>query len=383
MDNLIVVHTADLHLGKNRKFDDYLEQQSYMLTAMVDQVAGVLKDNPSSEVFFVVAGDIFDRNQDTRRVEFVLFLTHFVAPVQKLLDAYPQLTVFMIDGNHDRQPDPVQPSVLSPLLGLLDPRIRLSVVKPTFYEDKSFLAVPYGGYSAKELTALFKQYKPTFVAAHECLSRMQTDTGWSPPRDQDHYIEINDVMSEASFVQGVFLGDIHRCQYLDDNELVWYSGTPITLDHGHRPPKGLLHHPYEKKNGIWSKIKEHTQLKPLSDPRLKTHVKVGQVTKTEDIPWDTIKREGVYVDLVLSPEVHRAIIEEVPDFFSKPEVSWSFERKITAEITEESSFHEEKLDDKYYSKAIQEWAELNLTHLSEVLKDEFTRRAETLFVGRC
>jgi len=380
MDRLIGLHTADWHLGKNRKYDDHLVQQGFMLEGIISQLGKVCKDNADTQICFWLAGDIFDRNQDTRRAEFVLFLTDFIQPLLKLKRVYKNLIVYMIDGNHDRQPSTTEPSVLSPLVGLLSDYIKFAVVEPKLDEELNTLMLPYGGYSAKDMRSLIDKYNPQFVMAHECLSRMQTDTGWSPPRDQDHYIEINNVLPESSVV-GMFLGDIHRCQAMDDKQICWYSGSPVTLDHGHKPPKGILHHYYQKVGSVYQQVKL-PELMPLDDIRIRGHQQLGVLSDIDLIPWGSCYNyNDSYIDLIVTPDVYSEINKKIVGFFSSKQVSWSFVREEKPDI-ETSSLVEAEITQIYYSKAIKEWTSLNLPNFSDSLQDEFVERAEKLFEVR-
>lgn len=379
-DRLLVLHVADLHLGKNRKHDDYLVQQGFMLEGILSQVSEACKNNPNADVYLCVCGDVFDRNQDTRRAEFCLFLTSFIHPLLQMRRAFSNLRVFIIDGNHDREPLESEPSVLSPLAPLFSDWFQFAVVQPRM-TDHDILMLPYGGYSGLQLRAFIDKYTPSFVMAHECLNRMQTDTGWSPPRDQDHYIEIDNVLPDTR-VAGVFLGDIHRCQSLDKNEICWYSGSPITLDHGHRPPKGVLHHFYQKTPSGYTQFQKPI-LTPIDDQRIKTHYQLGTISEIDKIPWDRCYQYfDSYLDLVVTPEIHAEIGKKISGFFSNKQVSWSFDRELRSDPNSPTALDEEAVGMTFYKMAIKEWSQSNLVHLSSSLVDEFTGRVEKLFEGR-
>jgi hypothetical protein len=208
---------------------------------------------------------------------------------------------------------------------------------------------------------------------------MQTDTGWSPPRDQDHYIEIDDVLPDTK-VAGMFLGDIHRCQSLDQNEICWYSGTPVTLDHGHRPPKGILHHFYRKTSDGYVQAQK-PKLCPIEDSRIKTHYQLGVITELDQIPWDRCYQFfDCYIDMVVTPEVYAEINRKINGFFSSKQVSWNFKDLRVEAGT--SSLEEKTIDQNYYKLAIREWSEGNLNHLPLELRDKFLGRVEKLFEGR-
>jgi len=83
----IVIHTADWHLGKNRKYPDYLDEQRSLLLAILALVKDILQST-TDEVWLIVAGDIFDRNQDTDREEFILPIITILYPLLELKKSY-------------------------------------------------------------------------------------------------------------------------------------------------------------------------------------------------------------------------------------------------------------------------------------------------------
>lgn len=382
MRDLIVIHTADLHLGRNRKYDDYLAQQSFMLAGILAQVEKACRDNPSADVYLVLSGDVFDRNQDTRRSEFVLFLTSFLQPLIAMRKAFQNLQVFVIDGNHDREPNPDEPSVLMPLRDLFTEHFHFAVVQPKVSEQHSMLMLPYGGYSAKEMRSYIENSRAQLVMAHECLNRMQTDTGWTPPRNQEKYIEIDDVLPETR-VAGVFLGDIHRCQPMDKGRLCWYSGSPVTLDHGHKMPKGILHHFYSRTADGLVKAKE-PELVPIDDPRIKMHFQLGKVFEVDVIPWDRLYQHfDCYLDIVVTPETYAAISKQIPGFFHSKQVSYSFkENAADAAVKEEGAEEAQEDAAEYYRRLIRMWTDDNLDDLPAALRDDFLERTGKVFDER-
>lgn len=374
-DALHILHTADLHLGRNRKYADYLHQQRRMLSAIVSALTRLLDEAAGEDVWFVLAGDVFDRNQDTKRDELALFLIALAAPILDLLDQHTNLQVFWIDGNHDRQPNAEEPSVLTPLLGLVThSRFHIALVKPKYVEECRMLMVPFGKYSESELSDLISQNMPDFVMAHECFARIQTDTGWEPPRNQDHYVEINNL---PRVCKGIFLGDIHRSQCLDDEDVAWYCGSPVTLDFGHSLPKGLLHHKFVKDGQSWKRDGKPV-LKALDDPEIRQHYQVGVVTDVKDIPWSLVTKKNAYVDLVVSPEVYEEIKTKSPTFFDSSNVSWGFPR-VDATVPDISK--PATMED-YYRPLRDTWIEENLVNLSAELQDVCKQRVQKDFETR-
>ena len=389
-DTLHVLHTADLHLGRNRKYIDYLQQQRLMLDAIIAKLYRLLLSiGTESDVWFIVAGDVFDRNQDTKKDEFYLFLTGLVTPLLGLLEGYPNLRVFVIDGNHDRQPDIECPSLLTPLLGIVShPRFHITLLAPEFHPETKMLSVPFGKKTEAEFQQLIAQYKPDFMIAHECLARIQTDMGFEPSRKQDHYTEIKNVLTPT--LRGVFLGDIHRCQHLDEEGIVWYSGSPVTLDFGHCLPKGVLHHKFvrfEDRTDLEGNVKEwHWEqdgqpvLEPLADEAVRMHHKAGVITNSKDIPWDVLsKSNNAYVELVVTPEIFEEISAKMPRFFDSTTVSWSFHRAEIATVQVEDKA--QSMED-YYKPLRDTWIDENLVNLPVDLREACKLKAQKDFEVR-
>jgi DNA repair exonuclease SbcCD nuclease subunit len=354
-----------------------------MLEGILKQVEDACDKHPTADIHLYVAGDVFDRNQDTTRSEYILFLIHFLHPLRLLKEVHPLLEVFIIDGNHDRTPSPNEPSVLKPIKELFDDVFHIAVIEPMYVEAFSTLMIPYRGFTSAEMRTLMEEAGAQHVMAHECLSRMQTDTGWSPPRNQDRYIEIEDVMSDV--VRGIYLGDIHKCQVMDKRGVSWYSGSPVTLDYGHRLPKGILHHRFEMKGGMWERVGDPA-LMPIDDPRIKVHHQLGKITRVEDIPWEKCKKyEECYLDMVVTPEVFDEMKRRVEGIFESKQVSYSSAEVAVAQqqVEEEKLSEDESVQVSFhYDNLLQSWVEDNLTDYPKPLKEDFLGRVEKDFAQR-
>ena len=376
MKRIVVIHTADWHLGKNRKHKDYLEQQRLMLSAILalvkDEIVSAEAhdkiNEAETEVWLEVAGDIFDRNEDTDRNEFVLAIISMLAPLLELERAYPRFKMDWIDGNHDRQPiDPTDPnalvSVLSPLTKMVQ-RECIAVRDPIFMEERSLLLLPFGHYSEDEFIDLLSECKAQFVVAHECLYGITTDTGWKPPRDQDKYINIEKVLEACPHLTAIFMGDIHRSQRLDAEGKCWYSGSPITLDFGEKMPKGVLIHSFLLDGESWQRESE-PRLQSLLDyePSLKFHAQLGIIEDERKIPMGLLASyPDRYFRLVVTPEVHDAISRQLPHFFDSPQVTWDYRKEEITTKAEPDSSAEDHID--YYRSLIEQWLKENGSELT-------------------
>jgi DNA repair exonuclease SbcCD nuclease subunit len=361
IEKMRVLHTADWHLGRNRKFDDYLQQQQYMMEGILDQLEKALLDlQPNEKVWFILAGDVFDRNEDTLLNEFSLFIRIFFTKLLQLKNAYGEHFDFdIIDGNHDRKPKTDEPSILSCLTSISE---NVQVVNEKYFPDRRVLLLPFRNLSEQQIREALEKYPAQFVVAHECLARMRTDTGWSPPRDQDHYVDINNVMNPN--VVGVFMGDIHKCQALDEQRRCWYSGSPITLDHGHRLPKGVLHHFYRlSTDGNWE-IDKEPELMAIDDPRIRTHYQLGVLSDPNDLPRKFFDLHGegrAYLQMAITPEVEIKLGYEYPDLLTSTFVAYttvSDPNSITA-VEAELAQEDEDVDAKLKAELllIDKWFE--------------------------
>jgi len=385
----IVIHTADWHLGKNRKYADYLDQQRLMLGAILSLTLDVLAQYEGQEVdiWFIMAGDIFDRNENTDREEFILPIINILYPLIDLKKKHKNFNFFFIDGNHDRQPydssDPYAvPSVVSPIVRMIESHI--AVAKPKWIEDKKLLLVPFGQYSVDKMLEMLKIYPAEFLVMHECCAGITTDVGWKPPRDQEKYIDVGALLAGAPSLVAVFLGDIHRSQTLDDRGITWYSGSPITLDFGEKMPKGVLLHRFKKVGTKWERDGE-PELKSLIDyePKLKFHKQLGVIDDPDNIPMDTLsKYQEQYLQFSVSAEVYAQVARQLPQIFESPHIAWDHtvttteEESIKGEVTEEES----QVD--YYRPLIKQWLNDHGKELTKHEREESLSRILTDFEKR-
>jgi len=375
----IVIHTADWHLGRNRKYADYLEQQRFMLGAILSLVLDILnqyKDQEGIEIWFIQAGDVYDRNEDTDRDEFILPIINILYPLIDLKKKHTNFDFFFIDGNHDRQPhDPTDPeslsSVVSPLVKMVEGQI--VVTKPKWIEDKKLLLIPFGQYSVDQLLDLLKIYPAEFMVMHECCAGITTDTGWKPPRDQDHYIDVGALLQAYPSLIAVFLGDIHRSQKLDPEGICWYSGSPITLDFGEKMPKGVLIHSFSYDGVKWQRDAQ-PELRSLLgyEPRLKFHKQLGVLDKPDDIPFEALSKfKNQYLQLTVSAEVYAQISQKLPQLFESPHVVWdSIVERATTETTSLEVESDDQSQISYYQPLIKQWIIENGKELTKAEREE-------------
>jgi hypothetical protein len=385
MQKRVVIHTADWHLGKNRKYSDYLDQQRLMLEAILALVRDILLER-DVEVWLVMAGDIFDRNEDTDREEFILPIISILYPLLELKKNHNNFEFYFIDGNHDRQPyDPTDPhalaSVASPLLKMAENHF--AVAKPKWIEDKSLLLVPFGQYSVEQVIEMLKTNPAQFLVMHECCAGITTDVGWKPPRDQDHYIDAGALLAGCPWLVAVFLGDIHRSQKLDSKGICWYAGSPITLDHGHKMPKGILVHRFKRDENSWSRDGQPELCSLLKyTPELKYHVQLGVLDNPDTIPFDSLaKYPKQYLQFTISAEVYALVARQLPEIFESPTVSWEYKNEEVTAIASTVKGEEQSQID-YYRPLIEQWVRENGKELTKNEKDESIARILKDFENR-
>lgn len=383
MKTRIVIHTADWHLGRNRKYSDYLIQQRLLLSAILSLTSDILskyKDDPNVEVWFIQAGDIFDRNENTDREEFILPIINILYPLIELKSTYPNFDFFFIDGNHDRQPyDPSDPnslqSVVSPLIKMAPDNI--AVGKPKWIEDKKLLLVPFGQYSVDQIKQLLETYPSNFLVMHECCAGITTDVGWKPPRNQTHYVDIGQLLKDTSLV-GVFLGDIHKSQKMDKHGVCWYSGSPITLDFGEKMPKGVLIHKFVNEDSYWKRDGEPELISLLKyEPNLKFHKRLGLLADVDKIPLDALtKYDEQYLQFTISAEVYAQVSRQIPQVLESPYVSWDHlvEKEKTETLVTQGDDEVEDSGLSYYQPLIEQWLIENGKGLTKEEKLEVMKR---------
>jgi len=386
MKRRVVIHTADWHLGKNRKYSDYLEQQRLMLTAILSIVIETLNQHQDDDVWLIVAGDIFDRNEDTDREEFILPILTILYPLIELKKQHRNFNFWFIDGNHDRQP--YDPTDANALVSVVSPMVRMAedhfaVNAPKWIKEHELLLVPFGQHTVTSLLELLKKYPSKFLVMHECCAGITTDIGWKPPRDQDHYIDAGALLAGEPSLVAVFLGDIHRYQKLDAQGICWYAGSPITLDHGHKMPKGVLIHRFKDEDG-WKREGEPElrSLLPYS-PELKFHTQLGVISDPSRIPIDTLANyKNQYLQFSVSAEVYAVVSRQLPELFESQQTSW--DHIVDEETTKVVKV--EEIDDQsqiaYYQPLIEQWILDNGKELTKAERDECVVRILKDFESR-
>ena len=231
------VHTADWHIGANRRLPNYLLRQE----EMIDSVFDVAYDHNIKVV--VVAGDIFE-DPDTTQDERDLV-------ARKLLE-YDNcgFHILMIPGNHDLvnatgytaihwlatlySHGKLKNSVVTEattFLTIEDTVFCLLCHRKHHFSDDSKTAVT--GFSTASLQIPHKHF---VVVAHETIRGSQTDIRVS---DGFYRLPSGEEAPDVNLpVTYWALGDIHKVQSVTPN--AFYSGAPLQTKFGDTWPKGVL-----------------------------------------------------------------------------------------------------------------------------------------------
>lgn len=86
----IVIHTADIHIPKIKRQDEYAEQ----LTRFIEKCKEITAPYKREEVRIVISGDLFD-SKNAINNELIVFTSAFLRQLEEVA------TVIVISGNHD------------------------------------------------------------------------------------------------------------------------------------------------------------------------------------------------------------------------------------------------------------------------------------------
>jgi len=233
------VHTADLHVGANRRLPNYLRRQEEMFDSIFD----VAYDHGVSVV--VMAGDIFDDPETTTQLE-----REMVA--RKLLEYDASgFHILVIPGNHDLVDATGHTAIHYLSLLSKHGKFRHSVVtESTVFvpvEDTVFCLLCHRKHHFSEdskravtdfsTSSLLVPHKNFVVVAHETIRGSMTDIRVS---DSEFYrLPSGEDAPDTSLpVTYWALGDIHKVQAVTEN--AFYSGAPLQTKFGDTWPKGVL-----------------------------------------------------------------------------------------------------------------------------------------------
>jgi DNA repair exonuclease SbcCD nuclease subunit len=229
---MLVIHTADWHIGCCRAFDQYTPDDPPSLTrprAALDELLTVLvREKPQA---LVIAGDVFHHPDPTHDERAICadFLQRCPVPV------------LGITGNHDRYGAGWNDTCLNWLVALGRRSGHLFFDQPglLYLADVAWIAIPYYKWKSTDFELIVSHFlsqlparwdKPVIVVAHALFSGAVLDHGG---------MEVDRVrVPYDERVTYYALGDVHLRQKLGPR--AYYSGSMFQTRFGERLPKGVI-----------------------------------------------------------------------------------------------------------------------------------------------
>ena len=228
-----LIHTADLHIGANRSFPNYLERYQ----SAVNEIIRICEKARAD--CLILAGDLLDTTNPN--IEEKKLISRLVS--------HAPCPVALIHGNHEMiGPNPSHTS----LSWLLELAPRLNNVKiwsePTLEKwlDVWWLAIPpqktvSGKWNTTDFHFMVKHFlssipkedsSPIIGVAHEFFDGAILENGHKIDKGLTNLPKSRRVCYWA-------LGDIHKSnQQISHN--AWYCGSPLQQNFGEKRPKGVL-----------------------------------------------------------------------------------------------------------------------------------------------
>lgn len=236
---MIILHTADLHLGKALNEYSLLELQQEMLDKLIDIVDKEKVD------LVLLAGDIYDRSLPPQ--EAVQALSHFLTQLTSR-----GVQVVMIAGNHDSVKRLSYAADILSGMGLFIPSMEKEIKEHSF-EEVSVYAFPY--MDRIQLGHLHgRSFKNLEEAMAHHISTIELDKSKYNILMTHHYILGSAPLEESESERPLFLGNtenisagifkdfdyvalghIHRYQQVADN--TYYPGSPMKYSKGEASKK--------------------------------------------------------------------------------------------------------------------------------------------------
>jgi len=241
--DVLLVHTADLHIGGFRHTYNYLERTAICCDALIESILA----HKHKKIIVAVTGDLIDGRgiKEPERNLAIRFIYRLLSD--------KRVTIVMVNGNHEYY-DHSGLTMLhgfselerSKLLGNIhvvtnDPNTVVVQFDNLRYR---FLCVPcQQDLTAKGLRTLLRKmlddgdYTRTYAIVHEAFSGAVGDNG-RPIQSKLSFDNIN------VDIDGYMLGDIHKRQALSKN--AWYCGSPWQTKYNEDRKSGYL---------VWEKSK--------------------------------------------------------------------------------------------------------------------------------
>jgi DNA repair exonuclease SbcCD nuclease subunit len=208
-------YTADIHLSKYGQ--DTIEQTSnlperlHSIKTVLTQIAEYCISKDIETV--IIGGDLLHGKSIIYAIAQKIMLDYF--------RKYPDLTFYVIDGNHDLSGKGFD--AISALISL-DNEPNVKRIKEDHEMLENILLVPY----SYEMVKIIKLCKADILISHFGLNEGILNSGISIVAD----ISLKDLIEKYKLV---LLGHYHKPQeIINDNISLYYTGSPIALDWGEK-----------------------------------------------------------------------------------------------------------------------------------------------------
>lgn len=233
-----ILHTSDLHLGKNLSEESFYEDQKYIL----DEIVKIVKEKEIKVV--MIPGDIYDKSIPSSEAS--MLFDKFLTNLTKL-----NVKVLITSGNHDSN---VRLSFGSRIFNEFNIHIVTSYegkIKKVSIDDVNFYLLPFmKPFHLKQYMSEFEYDKINnsndmmkWILNNECIDKNKKNIllahqfimwdGKLPEQSDSESISLNNVgtldaidVNLLDDFDYVALGHIHRPQKIKRNT-VRYSGTPL------------------------------------------------------------------------------------------------------------------------------------------------------------
>ena len=291
-----IAHIADTHIKNLKYHEDYRD--------CFEQMYEILREQ---EVDCIVhCGDIAHTKTQISP-EFVDMASDFFSNLAEIAPT------FVILGNHDGNlKNSNRQDAITPIIRALDLN-NLKLLKnsgETHLSDGNTVLNVLSVFDRDNWTQPTDQDKINIALYHGAISNCQTDAGWIMEFGEDEL----SIFEEFDFAM---LGDIHKRQFLDEEERIYYAGSTIQQNHGENNNKGFSIWNIKSKKD-WT-VEHHT----LKNPRPFVTIELtptGKIPRRTTVPLNA--RLRVISDNNLSLNVMRKALSVAKHKFSPESISF-------------------------------------------------------------
>ena len=212
-----IAHIADTHIKNLKYHEDYRN--------CFEQMYEILRQQDVD--YIVHCGDIAHTKTQISP-EFVEMASDFFSSLGSIAPTY------VILGNHDGNlKNSSRQDAITPIIQALDiPTIHLLKNAGEIVVDDDLTLNVLSVFDRDNWTDPSDPDKINIALYHGAISNCQTDAGWTMEHGEDNLT----IFEEFDFAM---LGDIHKRQFLDKEQRVYYAGSTIQQNHGEEDDKGF------------------------------------------------------------------------------------------------------------------------------------------------